>query len=405
MKIVFIITDYGSFNNFLGELAMELVKENEVHVICDKVKIINFKDKFPYANLGIHFHHLHFSRNLSFISKINASIRIKQVLDIIEPDVVNLHFTSGIFLALLSGKIRFKTIGVFHGLGFPVAANPIKRFVFKSIESFCFKRLDQIGLINNLDHRLIQRKYPQASFKYNSFGVGCDLKKFDPERFSTKEKDKLKEQLNISPDDFVLMFTGRFVYFKGFDLVIKAMKYLTETKGTKNIKLILVGGPDKAHSMNLSKEEKHFLQTSPDIINIGFTGEVEKYLSIANLFIFPSFKEGMPVCIMEAIAMGVPVVTLDARGCNDIVEDNVTGKLLDIDADHINVADAVMDLYHDREELAFLSGNALAKKSAFDRKIFINESIEIFKNAVRSYPSLNGRLSFENGGPVLASGF
>lgn len=405
MKIVFIITDYGSFNNFLGELAMELVKENEVHVICDRVKIINFKDKFSYSNMGIHFHYIHFSRNFSFISKINASIKIKQVLETIEPDVVNLHFTSGIFLALLSGKIRFKTIGVFHGLGFPVVTNPIKRFVFKSIESFCFKRLDQIGLINNFDHKLIQRKYPQASFKYNSFGVGCDLKKFDPGRFSAEEKEALKEQLNIAPDDFVLMFTGRFVYFKGFDLVIKAMKHLKETKNIKSIKLVLVGGPDKAHTMNLSKEEKHFLQTSPDIINVGFTSEVEKYLSIANLFIFPSFKEGMPVCIMEAIAMGVPVITLDARGCNDIVEDNITGKLLDIDADHINVADTVMDLYYDRAELAFLSANALAKKSVFDRKIFINESIEIFKNVARSYPALNGRLSFENGDAVLASGF
>lgn len=405
MKIVFIITDYGSFNNFLGELATELVKENEVHVICDRVKIINFKDKFPYSNLGIHFHYIHFSRNFSFVSKINASIKIKQVLDTIEPDVVNLHFTSGIFLALLSGKIRFKTIGVFHGLGFPVITNPIKRFVFKKIESFCFKRLDQIGLINNFDHKLLHNKYPKVSFKYNSFGVGCDLKRFDPDRFSIEERRQLKEQLNIAPDDFVLMFTGRFVYFKGFDLVIKAMKYMTEHRGMNKVKLLLIGGPDKAHSMNLNREEKHFLQTSENIINVGFTSEVEKYLAIANLFVFPSFKEGMPVCIMEAIAMGVPAITLDARGCNDIVENNVNGKLLDIDADHINVADAVTDLYYDREELAYLAGNALAKKSAFDRRIFVNESIELFKNAVRSYPSLNGRLAFENGETALASGF
>jgi len=405
MKIVFIITDYGSFNNFLGELAMELVKENEVHVICDRVKIINFQDKFQYSNQGIHFHYIHFSRNFSFVSKINASIKIKQVLDVIEPDVVNLHFTSGIFLALLSGKIKFKTIGVFHGLGFPVITNPIKRFVFKSIESFCFKRLDQIGLINNFDHKLMQGKYSKASFKYNSFGVGCDLKRFDPDRFSAPEKEALKAQLNIAPDDFVLMFTGRFVYFKGFDLAIKAMKHITETKGIRNIKLILAGGPDKAHSMNLNKEERHYLNTSANIINIGFTSQVEKYLSISDLFVFPSFKEGMPVCIMEALAMGVPAVTLDARGCNDIVENNVTGKLLDIDADHMNVADAILDLYSDRDELAFLSGNALAKKGIFDRKIFINESIEIFKNAARTYPSLNGRLSFESGEAVLASGF
>src|SRR5665647_351145 len=107
MKIVFIITDYGSFNNFLGELARELVmNKNEVHVICDKEKTINFKDKFPYSSLGIHIHYVDFLRSLKIISWVKTSVKIKKIIGKIEPDIVNLHFTTCIFISLLSGRIK-----------------------------------------------------------------------------------------------------------------------------------------------------------------------------------------------------------------------------------------------------------------------------------------------------------
>jgi glycosyltransferase involved in cell wall biosynthesis len=377
MKVVFIITDYGGFNNFLGELATELTKGNEVHAICDSSKVINYKDKFPYEELGITFHYIPFSRNFGPLSKIKTSIKIKKILNSIKPDVVNLHFTSGIFVALLSGKIKFKTIGVFHGLGFPVITDPVKKFIFKQVEYFCFKRLDKICVINDFDYELLNQKFPGKVYKFKSYGVGCETSRFDITRFSDVKKESIRNQINVAPDDFVLMFTGRFVHFKGFHLVIKALKYIEDNKLIDNIKLILAGGVDAAHSTNLTNDEYQYFLDSKNVINIGFTSEVERYLAISNLFLLPSSKEGMPVCIMEAISMGVPVITLNSRGCNDLIENNFNGILLDIDADHIGLANSILRLYHDKAELALLSQNTIMQRPYLDRKFFIKDSIAL----------------------------
>ncbi|AMO21161.1 glycosyltransferase [Flavobacterium columnare] len=383
MKIALVITDYGSFNNFLGEVARDFVlNNNEVFVICDRKKVINYEDRFPYEELGIRFHFVNFSRNFSIISKIKTSCEIKEILNIIKPDLVNLHFTSGIFVSLLTGRIKFKTIGVFHGLGFPVIKNTLKRLIFKRVEFFCFNRLDQIGLINDFDYQLVKKYYPEKTFKYKSFGVGCDLDKFDKQKFSLDNIAQIKADLNISNSSFLIMYTGRFVYFKGFDLVVKAMKYIEEELGEDTIKLVLVGGKDDAHVTGLTPKEEAYLQSTENIINIGFTSEVEKYLAIADLFVFPSSKEGMPVCIMEATAMGVPVITLDSRGCNDVIKNNFNGVLLNEICSHIDLAKVILDLQLNHDKLDIFSKNALNFREKLDRKNFISESISIFKENI-----------------------
>ena len=155
------------------------------------------------------------------------------------------------------------------------------------------------------------------------------------------------------------MFTGRFVNFKGFDLLIRAFKILENEYGIPNIKLILVGGKDPAHPTGLNKIEEEYYNNSNQIIKIGFTSEVEKYLYISNLFVFPSKKEGMPVCIMEAIAMGTPTITLNARGCNDLIINNVNGILLDVNTTPKHIAEEILKLKGNNIKISELSSNCL----------------------------------------------
>jgi glycosyltransferase involved in cell wall biosynthesis len=395
MKVVFIITDYGSFNNFLGELAKELViNKNEVHVICDKDKTIDYPDKYDYKGLGIHLYFVDFLRSFRVISWFNTSFKIKKIINEINPDIVNLHFTTSMFITFLTGKIKYPTIGVFHGVGFPVITSLFKKFAFKTVEFFCFRKLDKILLINNMDYDIVRKAFPQKALKYRCFGVGCDLAKFNPEKFSASDRCVLKKQLNIQPEDFVLMYTGRFTFFKGFGLVIKAFKYIEEKGLIKNIKLILAGGRDKIHNTGLDREEEKYLENAKSVIKIGFTGDVDKYLSISDLFVFPSNKEGMPVSIMEAGAMGVPVITLNSRGCNDIIHDNFNGKLLNVNSDYKAIAKTIVNLYSNRSQLQKLAVNALAQRDKFDRNLFIKESIEIFENELKDVSLNKSQMAF-----------
>jgi len=110
MKIILIITDYGSFNNFLAEVAVSLVElQYEVNVICGGEKIIDVTDKFDYEGLGIKFHFTEFPRSYNFLKLYLASIKIKAIVEQIEPDIVHVHFTTGVFTTVLSGKLRYFT--------------------------------------------------------------------------------------------------------------------------------------------------------------------------------------------------------------------------------------------------------------------------------------------------------
>jgi glycosyltransferase involved in cell wall biosynthesis len=382
MNIVFIITDYGSFNNFLGELAIELLSYgHSVSVICDRSKVINTDDKYPYEEYGVKFYYLQFSINFSLYSKYITSKKINSIVNKINPDIINIHFTTGVFISVLSGKLKAYTIGIFHGLNYPVEENPLKKFVSVIIEKFCFRRIDKIHLINNLDYNTVKKLHPLKCYKYNSFGVGCDIVKFNPGLFSLNKKCEIKKELNINEDDFIVAFTGRFVKFKGFDLVIRAVKLLEEEYKVEKLKLILIGGEDPAHSNGLNSQENEYYRKSKSIINVGFTSEVEKYLSIADLFVFPSKKEGVPVSIMESIAMGIPVITLNARGCNDIITNNYNGILLDTKVDHKDISKEIFSLMNDKNKLLRLSENCLEMRTKVDRYFFIKESIDLIINS------------------------
>ena len=93
-------------------------------------------------------------------------------------------------------------------------------------------------------------------------------------------------------------------------------------------RLLLIGARDRLHPTGLSAEKERTLKASPQVIDIGFRTDVERCLPAADVLLFPSRREGTPVCAMEALALGVPVITCDARGCREVVRDGVDGLVL-----------------------------------------------------------------------------
>ncbi|OIV43201.1 glycosyltransferase [Flavobacterium johnsoniae] len=383
MKILIIITDYGSFNNFLAELAVSLSTENEVHIICSSSNVINIIDKFDYKKYNLNFHNVEIPRSTSIIKLIKSALSIRQIVNKVQPKLIYAHFTTGIFPTVFFKKRGIEYWGTFHGLGMN-ASNGIRKIMFSVVEVFCFFRLDKIFLINNEDYRFVSKLFNRKTFKYNSCGVGCDINKFDPNKFTKTDQLKLKQNLRIE-DKFVITYTGRFVEFKGFDLVYYSFVKLQEKFPGKFV-LLLIGGRDPIHSTGLKDTNEIDLLRNENIINIGYTSEVDKYLSITDVFLFPSKKEGLPVCIVEALAMRIPVVTLDERGNSDVVKDNYNGYLIKSISKEKDINEIV-------EKIEFLSlqpetrkrffSNSLLDREIYSRSFFVQEQLKLvndFKN-------------------------
>lgn len=349
MHILIIITDYGSFNNFLSDLAVKM---------------------------GVNIHFISFPRGFNIFKQLTKSIEINRLVNKISPDFVHIHFTTGIFTTVFFKKLPYYTIGTFHGLGFPMVTG-FRKYLFKIVEFFCFSRLDEIWVLNKFDYDIIQGKNKTKTFILDSAGVGCDLGRFKTLGINSTS-NKLKDELKIKSKDFVITYTGRFVSFKGFDLVIKSFLEINK-QYPSTFKLLLIGGNDPIHSTGLDlNEEKEYLACE-SIIKIGFTNQVENFLEITDVFLFPSLKEGMPVCIIEALAMGVPVITADSRGCNDLVTDQKNGLVLSQNPKIKEVIDAVIKLKESPELRQNIRAYNLENRNKLGRELFIEKQIAAYE--------------------------
>jgi glycosyltransferase involved in cell wall biosynthesis len=384
MTLVFVITDYGSFNNFLSELALKL-DENEdfkLHVICSRNKIIDIGDKFDFNNSKIQFHFLEIRRKVNLYKTIQVSLKIRQIIKHIKPDLVHCHFTTGIFPTVLFKLKKTSYWGTFHGLGFN-ATTGIKQILFTVIEVFSCFRLNKIFVLNDKDYRTLIRLFPQKVIKYKSLGVGCDIEIFEKDYYSSNERDQLREKLGIQKHHTVIAFTGRFVNFKGFDIVIKTFIKLLE-KYPNQFKLILMGGEDIVHKTGLNDDEFFFYKNNTEVLKIGYTNYVNKYLSISNIFFFPSKKEGIPTCVLEALSIGLPIIAFNERGNNDIVINNYNGLLINsqhnrsIEEEEIFLA--IEELTFNKAKYDYLQNNALKDRSNYSREKFIRENIFFYQN-------------------------
>lgn len=148
---------------------------------------------------------------------------------------------------------------------------------------------------------------------------------------------------------------------------------------------MLIGGLDPVHSSGLSTSQWTYIEQHPDITITGFTSKVEEYLSISDYFVFPSKKEGIPVCVLEALAMGIPVIASDSRGNNEVIEHLHNGVLIPPSPDHeeeiIGIIQSIELLEKNTQLYQALKSQALASRSTYSRENFINDSIAIYKNS------------------------
>jgi len=179
------------------------------------------------------------------------------------------------------------------------------------------------GVKNDLIHFNITDKPLNVIANGNVNGVDCNY--FNPDLYPENEKKRLKDELKISPDDFIYIFIGRLVGDKGINELVAAFKKLAAER--PNIQLLLVGGIE-ADLDPLLPETATEIETNPKIISVGFQPDIRPYLAIADALIFPSYREGFPNVVLQAGAMGLPAIVTDINGCNEIIEHGNNGIII-----------------------------------------------------------------------------
>lgn len=152
---------------------------------------------------------------------------------------------------------------------------------------------------------------------------GCDSKMFS---YNKKERLRIRKKLRISLKKTVIIFVGKLAKSKGiFELLTAFIKLNYKYS---DLYLILIGNIsertvlDKIISSNYANNKIHLVGEIPQ-------NEIPYWLSASDIFVFPTYNEGLPNALMEAMACGLPVVATKVGGIPEVVRDGQNGILID----------------------------------------------------------------------------
>ncbi len=268
------------------------------------------------------------SRKITPISDLKSLIKLYITLREIKPDIVY-SFTpkAGLLSMIASCLLRVK-YRVYNIVGMPLMeAKSIKMTILKLVERVtytCATHLftNSYGLREYIKENLTKR---EIDIIYNGSINGVDIDYFK-DSFSKAQKEKIRDKLGIKREDFVLLFVGRVVRDKGIDELIEAFEILNSK--FQNLKLLIVGEYEE-HLNPLKSKTIKTVQSNKNIIQVGFQKDIRDFLAISNLFILPSYREGLPNSLLEAGSFGLPLVASNINGCNEVVIDGENGLLVE----------------------------------------------------------------------------
>lgn len=255
------------------------------------------------------------SRSVFNVGNIKA---IKEIRDIVKNgnyDIVHCHTPIAAACTRIAcrnfRKNGLRVIYTAHGFHFYKGA-PLKNWlIFYPIEKLCARFTDTLITINKEDYALAKRKLKAKQIEYVP-GVGVDTEKFANTVVDTARK---REELGMPQDAFLLLSVGELNTNKNHQVVIRAMADLEN----KNVHYIIAGqGAERDNLLKLASE----LSLSDRVHLLGQRQDVAELYKTADLYVHPSFREGLPVALMEAMSAGLPCIASKIRGAVDLIDDN-----------------------------------------------------------------------------------
>ena len=314
MKKKIIISANSSWNiyNFRIPLINELTKKYDVIILSPSDiytdRILSFKTK--YYNIKIS------RRGLNFLKEIKLIYNYYKLLKLIKPDLyIGFTIKPNIYGNFVCRILNIKSVNTFTGLG--------SVFLTKSLINYFIKLFLKISLffankiifqnIHDLNY-FVKKKIVTLNKTVVIPGSGVNISKF---KYST----------NTFTKKFKFLFAGRLIHEKGIFELIEAIKILK--KENLNLEFTIIGSLEIS-STNFLKQAHLDSWKKLNIVNfIEHKNDILNDLVNTNCVVFPSYREGLSMFLLEAISVGRPIITSNVPGCNDIVYDGYNGLLFE----------------------------------------------------------------------------
>jgi glycosyltransferase involved in cell wall biosynthesis len=308
---------------FLAPLVRALVaRGHTVACVCEG-------DRADRAVLGpgVPVHAVPFPRAAAPRAFATAVARVRALIRTHAIDVVASHNRNASLVARIAARLEGVPVNLYtaHGFYFHDDQRPAAHAATVALEA-ALARLTDFTLSQSAeDVTQMTRRGLIARDRIAHIGNGIDTARFRPR---PGERDALEAALGLAPARFRVGAVGRLVRGKGFGDLLAAFAGLAAR--VPGAALVLIGGNIaqdlEPYAAELAARARA-LGVADAVTVTGLTDRVADYLATCDAFVLPSYREGLPRALLEAMAVGLPVVATDIRGCREAVTDGVTGRL------------------------------------------------------------------------------
>lgn len=307
----------------------------------------------------------------------------KENFDLIHTFTVKLNIYGAIASKIANKKT--KIVSQVTGLGYVFnnqKSNKIMRFIIMAYK-FAFNFSDKVIFQNNNDLYLFVKKNIVKKNKcYLIKGSGVNLKEYSLKNINKNKILKIKKELKIKKN-IVVSLIARMLWSKGIKEYIESIKIIKQKY--QNVLFLLIGDIDKDNPDFIPEKyikEQEKLNLVKFIVFSKKRDYYKELIYISDIVVLPSYGEGVPKTLLEAMSMERPIITTYAPGCSETVKKNKNGFLIPV-KNSILLSKAIKKLIINAK-LRKKFGKYSRKKAEneFDEKIIAEKTIKIYSDAL-----------------------
>ena len=340
-KLIIIVTVPGVLQTWLKGQAKFLSQYYEVEIITsysDKIKNI---EKYENVNIKV----VEFNRKINIFKDLKVLVQLFFYFLKTKPSVVYTLTPKAGLLGMIAAFATRVPYRIHNIVGLPhLEATGGKRLILETTEkiTYCFSNN---LFCNSLNLKEIVSSMTTKNVKVIGNGSvnGVDVEYFK-DILSKEEKDKIIKNLNLTNNDFIITFVGRIVNDKGINELVNTFEKLNLKYDF--VKLLLIGDY-KNENDAISYKSQQIIKNNNSIRYLEFQDDIRNYLSITNLFVLPSYREGLPNVLIEAGSYGIPLLATNINGCNEVIIHKLNGLLVN-KKDEVDLFNAIEKFIKDK---------------------------------------------------------
>ena len=360
-KIIISANSAWNVVNFRKGIVLELINHGF------EVVVVSPKDEYVDKLCDLGCQHININVDNKGINPINDLYLTFQYLKIfyqVDPNVILTYTVKpNIYGSLAAYILSIPIVNNISGLGTAFIRGGLLGRIVNFLYKISLRKSEHVFFQNYDDENLFLKKNLVTKDQVSVLpGSGVNLEYYQPQKSNIFNKDQ---------GEFIFLLIARLIWDKGIQEYVSAARIVKEYSPTSRFQILGFLGVDNQTAVPRSQVD---LWVTEGVIEyIGVAKDVRPYIDSSNCVVLPSYREGVPKTLLEAAAMGRPIITTKVEGCKEVVDDGVNGYLCNARDDKDLAEKMKIMLTTSSKDIVQmgLSGRKKMEKE-FDEKIVIN---------------------------------